>query len=320
MGKPKNNDTERKFRVPEEVKELEETTLKKYKKNYADDFCSKKEIKKDYLRFIVDRIPSAIEFLVRFGHLPDNAETRETLYARITSEEVIALINKYLDKDYEIENIEYLPIIIYDILREDEIQYQKELKENPETAKRIVSDDLVDLAYRLNKKKLKKMEKKGIDKQLAFDCLCILPTPELIGKGRNYRIKQVFQIIYEHAKEKSIDIDTLFKILFKEDKYPSVISFALLERKEKYLNFNDSQKEAFNKISIWAFDKLEDMDKEDIVILLKGYFSSRKRDKQQNKDSARRYFLGTLPEDKYPKITKAINTIKNVDATIEEFL
>lgn len=312
---------------PKDVRYFAElTSPKKYKKKMEKkeresfDFMDKKDIKQHFRRWRLDKFPEVIEFLFRFGHLKENEELRDELYTVLMAEDFVSMIRKAIEEDDEIDNLQLFPVIAYDIIRLTEMYDEKAKKENP-NHERYDLDDLIDLVKVINKKKIKRLVKKGFDESLAFDLMCVFPVPEMIRKANTmYRIRMIFQIMYAHAKTESFNVEKLFNALFKKSQLPLVVKFAMLERKEKYVNFTDTQKEVFNAISVWAFKTLEAMDKEDIAIMLKGYFDVRKRDKASNKDSARRFFIGSLPEDEYPRITSVVNKMKQNDQTIEEFL
>lgn len=321
---------QRKPKVPDPPKDVVYfatlTSPKQYKKKMEKkerecfDFMDKKDIKQHFRRWRLEKFPEVIEFLFRFGHIKENAELRNDLYNVLMEEEFINMIQKAIKNDEEIDNLQLFPVIAYDIIRMAEMYDEEAKKENPDH-ERYVLDDLIDLVKVINKKKIKKLVKKGFDENLVFDLMCVFPVPEMIRKTNTmYRIRMIFQIIYAHADAKSFDVEKLFNAIFKKSQLQMVVKFAMLERKEKYVNFTDTQKEVFNAISVWAFKTLEAMDKEDIAIMLKGYFDVRKRDKAANKDSARRFFIGSLPEDEYPRITSVVNKLKVNDPSIEEFL
>ena len=110
------------------------------------------------------------------------------------------------------------------------------------------------------------------------------------------------------------------KVVFKGDDYvPSIITFALLERKEKISGFNDTQKKLFNSITEYCFKTMEDMKKDDIVAILKAYTEARKRDESQNKDTNRRYYISSLPESDYPRILKVVSKIIELDEDMKKY-
>ena len=130
----------------------------------------------------------------------------------------------------------------------------------------------------------------------------------------------LMQVIYTHAKTEEISFEAIMKYVVTANYYPALIAYLLLERKSEFVNMDDKQKEFFNKVTDWSFNCMEEMEKTEIRQILESYFNARKRDKKNNKDSNRRFFLGSLPENEFPNITKVLAKMKNDDSTIEEFL
>ena len=71
----------------------------------------------------------------------------------------------------------------------------------------------------------------------------------------------------------------------------------------------ETQKKLFNDLTTWAFTKLETLDKETINLVLTLYVNWRKDDENNNRDSARRFYISSLPENEYPKTLNAMKKI-----------
>ena len=167
---------------------------------------------------------------------------------------------------------------------------------------------------------MKKLKKAGVPETVAFDALSVIPTSRALEKSQTYRIRTLFRVLYEHAKNEDFSIEPIMKLVIKSDYHAAVITFLLLEKKEIYVNYTDKQKEFFNKVTDWCFNTLEDFPKETINSVLRTYIKTRQNDKAQNRDSNRRFFLSSLPEDQFPKIVKVMNKIIEQDETVKEFL
>ena len=307
------------FKIPEDVKLFASLTEKKYMKKYADDYDSKKQKKKAYYEMLISELPEVIKLLVFYSQVKEVIEIKHDIYARLFDKKLIKKITKIVDEDIdEIENITYFPIVIYDVIKEATMQHAKEKEEDPE-AKGFDLSDLINLSNKILRKKMKKLEKHGISKELAFDCLSVVPTSKVLEKGM-YRMRLLMNVIYTHAKTEDIDIEQIMKYVVTSNYYPVIITYLLLERKSEFVNMDDKQKEFFNKVTDWVFNTLEEMDKTEIRQILISYFNARKRDKGQNKDSNRRFFLGSLPENEFPNICKVLAKIKENDSSVEEFL
>ena len=107
---------------------------------------------------------------------------------------------------------------------------------------------------------------------------------------------------------------------FKDDEYiGSVITFALLERKEKIATFSEGQKKLFNDITEYCFKKMENMSKDDIGSILKAYVENRQRDDKANRDTNRRYYISSLPENDFPKILKVVERMCSANEDIKKY-
>ena len=251
-------------------------------------------------------------------------EVKNACYAQLAGEngpDFTEYISKVIKDDGigSIKNIELLPIILYDIIRDIMVQNAAAREENPDAAQ-YDFDDLWDLSHLILKKRLKKFNKKGIPDNIAFDVLSIIPCKEAMKYSPFFRVKVLFDCLYTQAKSELIDFPKIIELLISEDEYDFVITYALQERKDKYAKFTEQQKILFNNITEWVLNTLEDENKDVIRAILKKYVEARKRDKSQGKDSNRRYYLSTLPESVYPKITKSANKIKAEDAAAKEFI
>lgn len=313
-----SNNQKKEFKIPEDVKLFASLTEKKYRKKYADSYESKKEQKKGYYEMLLSELPEVIKLLVNYSHVNQVAEIKGDIYERLFDKKLIKKITKAVDNKDDIENIELFPIIIYDVIKEATIQHQKDKEKDPDV-KGFDLSDLISLSNMILRKKMKKLEKAGVSKELAFDCLSVVPSSKILERGM-YRMRYLMQVIYTHAKTEDIDFGIIMKYVVTSNYYPALITYLLLERKSEFVNMDDKQKEFFNKVSDWVFNTMEEMDKVEIREILLAYFKSRKRDKGMNKDSNRRFFLGSLPESDFPNITKVITKIKDSDSSIEEFL
>jgi hypothetical protein len=171
------------------------------------------------------------------------------------------------------------------------------------------------------KKKLKKFEKEGVDEALALDALSIIPKKSVLDVSSTYRIHMLMEVLYEHAKNKTVPFATMLDILVGEKYYPTVTVFALLERKEKFGTLTDSQKVLYLEITNWVFNTMEkEFSKEQLAAIINKYISARRRDESQNKDGNRRYALSTLSETDYPRISGFIKEMIAKDNSIQKYL
>lgn len=317
----------RKIRIPEEVERFAKMDFKKFKKKNKDYYDSKKELKKSYFSELLYDLADTIVFLIRNSHKQDEKirEIKNACYCQLSGKDESPAFIKYIYSAVKeegvdsIPNIELFPIILHDIIS-DINEYNAKVKKEDPSAEVFDASELYDLSMLILKKKLKKAAKKGIDEDVSFDVLSIIPCDEAMKFSPYFRVKSIFEILYFHSKTKKLDFKKIIKLLIREEYYDVIISYALQERKEKFQKFNENQKVFFNDISSWVFDELEEMDKSTIENILKTYVKTRKRDDEANKDGNRRYFISSLPESMYPKICKIVEKLKKEDSTIEKYL
>lgn len=309
----------RQVNIDKDALEFAKITLKKYKK-HNDFYDSKKELKQAYAMYLIDLLPRTIQFIVKFGYIktPEVQETKDAIYAKLVDEDFIKALKKEIKHNNKIKNIKLLPIIIKDILMISERENREILAKDP-NGKIYDMTDLVELSQMILKKKLKKMDKAGIDANIAFDVLSIIPGEEALSCSQNYRIHMLYECLYEHSKTKKIPFKEIMEVAIDEEFYPVFISFALLERKEKFGNLTDAQKVFYLDVSTWAFETMENSSRETIEAILKTFVNGRKRDEAQGKDSNRRYALGSLSEADYPKIAKSITRMISDDGNLKKF-
>ena len=108
-------------------------------------------------------------------------------------------------------------------------------------------------------------------------------------------------------------------MLIPEEYANTVILFCLLERKDKFAQFNENQQKFFISINEWIFTMMEEMDRSRIEGILRQYVEQRKRDESQNRDGNRRYFIKSLPEDEYKNVTAVVKHMLEMKPEIEKY-
>ena len=317
MGK----DREKKYeKLRSRAERLASATYKRFKKKNEDAFGSKKEMKRAYYETMADYLPDAITFIVGYGHLKENQEIKEAIYQKLLDEDFGKMIEKGIkdDKDYR-DDLMMLPIVIRDM----NILAKKQAAEDSEAEGRTVEypmDDLIAISRRILKKKIKKMVKIGVDEDVAFDVLSIIPTDDCLANSSvNYKVRTLMGTLYEHAKTKTLDFGKIITYLFPERYAKVIVLFCLLERKSKFNNFNENQQKFFIQINEWVFSVMEEMDKEEIESIITSYVETRKRDLANNRDENRRYFLKSLPDTEFPRVKKVVDHMLEEDSDLEKF-
>jgi hypothetical protein len=313
--------------IPYEVKEFAKMDWKKFKKKNKGFFDSKKEAKHSYCDALAYDLQYVIEFLVAKRHIQSDEiqEIKQKCYAKIAGCEGEDFV-KYLTKEYkkgsleDMQNLQYLPILLYEMIADINRENSKTKAENPE-ASLYDTSDLYELAESILSKKLKKLVKKGINENLAFDLLCVVPDRDAMKKfSPFFRVRTIFEILYNHASTEEVDFAKIISSLLGDEYNEIVIKYALQERKEKYSRFNEKQKALFNSINEWVFTTLEDSEKVVIKEIINNYVETRIRDAKNGKDGNRRYFISSLPESLYPRICKVVENYKSANPEAEKFL
>lgn len=315
-----NNNGNREFVIPTEVKNFMKMTKKKYTKKCGDGVWDKDDIASGYWEYMMDKVPYVINLFVNYGQRKEVKEIKEAVYEKLYSPKFIKKLKKIAEKDKDsIDNFELMAIMNLDVIREAAKQRETEKSAGREE-KDFDLSDIVELSNILLKKKMKKLKKEGISDELAFDCLSVIPTTDIINDRNRFRLRQMMNVLYNYADRVDVDFEKILKYVVGAKNYGGMIVYLLLERKEDYIKLSEKQKEFFNKVTDWCFNTMEEMEKEEIREILKTYFNVRKRDKANGNDSNRRFFLGSLPESDFPKTYKVLQKIKDADSSIEEFL
>lgn len=323
MSKNKNNDKKNFDLIKDDAKDFGKTEFKKFKKKGW--FDSKKEAKKAFYAYLTDeKLPNAIEFVIRSGYYRNSKDDdvqaiKDSVYTRLCNDNYIKYLKKAIKNGDKIKNIKFLPIILKDII-EKTIETNKGLIEKDPNASVYDVRDLTELMLMINKKKLKKMEKNGIDNKLAIDVLTVIPDEDVISISQIHRLKSFFDVLYAHAKTTDIPFNDICDILFSDDIIPTIIAFALLEKKNRFSSLDDNQKKFYLAVSNWCFKTMETLSKDGIEKIVDVYINTRKKDDSNGKDSARRYNLASLSESEYPRIYKVIQKVIGNSPDVKKYL
>lgn len=357
MEKNRNrNQRGRREEIPDEVKDFIDMNFKEFRKHNKNGYDNLKECRIAYLEELSCTLDEIIMFMVKTAGSRDE----KILSARTKCLRQFMIGLPYLnDEDYEFPEAvgddnkkakknrlkggltkyllkeckeadfgsygktALLPIVLYKIIADVNRMNAKadaDTRDGSSEYTPINPELLYDLSECILKKKLKRMEKKEIDSNLAFDVLSVVPTDDATRYALRFRVYSVLDLLYKHAKDKDVKAGKVLNMLFNEDVLQNVVLLVLLERKDRTRGFTEKQLSVYNDVTTWAIDKLEDMDKPVIDAVLNEYVKRRKSDDNNNKDSQRRYFLSSIPESKYPRINKMMKKFKLSDSSAEKYL
>ena len=321
MSKKNKNNGNRngEFKIPKDVTKSFLSTFKKWKKE-NDFYSDKKEAKKAFYLEKLDIFGhTVIPLLIKYGFRSEVNEIRNDLYEVITDPNFVKVTYKSVHKGDGFENMILYPIVVQDIIE----ALSRQCKAEPTDGQTKVVpevDDLLETSKEILAKRLKKAKKMGIDEATAYSCLSIIPTVDILdiknddkNRKKFYTYRKLLTAMYTLAKDKplSVKVDDLIEFIFRkgEEYIPSFIACVILEKKERQNSMTETQKQLFNDLTTWAFNTLETFDKETINLVLNLYVSVRKEDENNNRDSARRFYISSLPENEYPKTLAAMKKI-----------
>lgn len=320
------------------------TDLKRAKKELKEN--KKKPSKKEVREYVISNriylLPEVIEWMVTEGFRTgernlDNEKIKKAIYAKFTDgagekflKEVVKIAKntdpKGPDGD-DCRNFQFLPVILSDIILEINKENEKRVKESKEgeVVDKIITDYLFDACTSLTKSIRKKLEGAGVSTDAAYDLASFVPTKEVFttfGRGTaNFFARRLINLLYTLAKRKEkLPISAIMRILVGKDNYIVIIHFCLRERKRFLEDFTEDQKKVFNKLNEWIFDNLEDEDKEVIKEIIESYVRDRKEDDKRGRDENRRYFLSSIPETEYKKISKTVQKVIKKDPEAKKYL
>ena len=318
----KENQRGGEFKIPKIVSKFANKTWKKYWKENKDVFDSKKDGLKEFCLYLQDMMPDVVEFLIRYGHI-NNEEVKQVkndCFAKIINEDFIKYLGKRIKKDEDYaKDLKMFPILVREIGMAAEQENQKALAQNPQAAVYDMSD-LYEISKKLMKKQMKKMMEIGISEEMAFDLLSLIPSPKAMQYSPVYRIRNLFNSLYEWSKSKAVPFKDIMNVIVKEEQYTNFIVFALLEKREVLSNMSDAQKNLYTDITTWCVETMEGMNPHDITEIINAYIKARNRDESNGKDCARRYNLGVLTAEDYPHINAVITRMVAENGDIQKYL
>lgn len=318
----KENQRGGEFKIPKIVSKFANKTWKKYWKENKDVFDSKKDGLKEFCLYLQDMMPDVVEFLIHYGHINNDEvkQVKNDCFAKIINEDFIKYLGKRIKKDEDYaKELKMFPILVREIGMAAEQENQKALAQNPQAAVYDMSD-LYEISKKLMKKQMKKMMGIGISEEMAFDLLSLIPSPKAMQYSPVYRIRNLFNSLYEWSKSKAVPFKDIMNVIVKEEQYTNFIVFALLEKREVLSNMSDAQKNLYTDITTWCVETMEAMNPHDITEIINAYIKARNRDESNGKDCARRYNLGVLTAEDYPHINAVITRMVAENGDIQKYL
>ena len=104
-----------KFKVPREIKDFSTMSWKKFKKETAGVYETKKEAKVEYYDQLVDLIPDVVKFSVKYGHYSQARPYMNDVYDKFKDEKFVNLLTSAIEKEMDEElneSLKFLPSFI----------------------------------------------------------------------------------------------------------------------------------------------------------------------------------------------------------------
>ena len=310
-------------RIPDCVEKFSIYSFKKYRKSKSckKSGKSKKEIKKDYFIALADVLPEVIIWYLREGYKNDQTtvKIREGIDAKLSDPWFIKKLSKDIKKGNMYDEYRLLPAIYRGLFRATAKVNQERLKADAH-ASIYRMDDAVDLVKDVLGKTYKRLVKDGVDEELALNVCCVLPCKTIFNYSPTFRVREFFEVLYDASKGKNIPLDVLMQDLVPEERLTLFIVYVLLERKERFGNMSDNQKQFYHAITQWAFDTMNTLGRDKIHDILLIYVNTRRDDDTKGKDGNRRYCLTALSEKEYEPIVKVVKNMILQNPGIEKYL
>ena len=239
-------------RLNDDVKAFIKMSAKKFKKEnkYRLEGCDGKKEKKrvlkdisrEYYEELESLLPATLKFAITQGHHRGNEEAMQEIYAKLFDEDFVKFLTKELKDDAEITNIDMLPSLITAFI-------SKAKKEQPDKAELFATEGMSALLKAILKKRIKKMTKKGIPENQAFDYLSILPNPEILARGVYFYCARLFTCMYDYAQKSLFNKITAWALndieAHKTSDIERIIRTYLNRRMEDAKNNKDSNRRLY---------------------------------------------------------------------------
>ena len=293
-----------------------------YKKNKKKSgWDSKKEAKKEFFDLLMEKFPTVVYWMLREGFKRDQ-KTRDIadgILDKFADKDFVKRLTKKVQKGEDYRNLELFPIFLREAIKRTS-QKNAKLRSEGKTDEMVKLDIYYDLVDELVGKKIKKLVRAGVNEDIARNLREIIPCENALRYSTSFRIKEVFDVLYDAAKTMEIPFDTIVKHVIPKEYWTDLIVISLLEKKEFYGSLNDSQKKFYVDVTNWIFKTMNEMETSDIQEILRLYVAGRKRDDANGRDCNRRYSLSTLGENEYKNIVTCIKAMIVKDPTIEKFM
>ena len=293
-----------------------------YKKNKKKSgWENKKEAKKEFFDVLMEKFPTVVYWMLREGFKRDQKtkEIADGILDKFADKDFVKRLTKKVEKGEDYRNLELFPIFLREVIRRANNK-NKKLKSEGKEKEMVEISIYDDLADDLIGKKVRKLDKAGVNHDISRNVRMAIPCENALRYSTTFRIRAVFDILYDAASTMEIPFDTIVKHVIPKEYWTDLIVISLLEKKEFYGSLNDSQKKFYVDVTNWIFKTMNEMETSGIQEILRLYVAGRRRDDANGRDCNRRYSLSTLGENEYKNIVTCIKAMIVKDPTIEKFM
>lgn len=243
--------------------------------------------------------------------------TREQLCEALHDKKVAKAIKQIVDESSDSEDTGFytsFALVLRDVIETQSRRYNEKDK---------VLEKLEACAYRILKPEIKELTKAAdISKELAYELLCVVPTPNIVSRKNIIgiyvsKLNRKLYLAETAGTDKIEKVKTLrqiFKYLFGgSEEFTEIAISILLERRPS----NDIAKlNVYSLLTAFALSTLESSEKEELMEAITRYGTRRSKERE----GQRRIILSELDAEEYPRILKAVKKVGKRNSDLKEFL
>lgn len=293
-------------------------------KDFIVTWSDKKELKEmskgERANMLYSQIDELTDFFL-FKRMKER-ENLEKVYQIFESKIFIKTLKKVAKDAVD----DYCPNQAFVLMIDDFIKYEVNKKADVE-----IMSTYADISAKLLKDRVKLLKKAtDLPETLCVRILVGSPTQSFIRESRyigRYVCsveKEIFDWVKDDKNECKFNDKTVKKIIktvFDMESFKQEVLLAIAtDRKSILNNASDQQKEIWNYFTMFLLKELNSMDKEELSEFLDKYIKFRKRDEDNNKDSARRIMFSHLLEEDYKSIVKVVSKMIKKDELAAKYL
>ena len=253
-----------------------------------------------------------VDFVIKDAHRKKHAEVANEFYVKLNNKKVAKALKKIAKSEYGLDC--GFAVVISNMF--EKIHGMQDVQMDDE-----VKEIYIDIINKVLKSRIKEVNKKlQLDTEVIKELLIITPDVGYISDEKfvSFYSQRMLRKLYMLANSNDHEVGLtetkqvkqLFKKLFGKKLLDVIALHILLEKKEFVKGFNEKQTALWNLMTKFALETLEDLNKDEIVERLEYYCVLRKKAESNGRDGARRIQIAEINSEEYPKIAKAVKSLK----------